>query len=76
MKIYEEKNLCDFNFWSGAIYHANKMTSEQLTEVESVLEELYPEGMEATQINDLFWFDFETVCEWIGFNPDEEEEEE
>ena len=74
MKIYEEKNLCDFNFWSGAIYNANKMTSEQLTEVESVLEDLYPEGMEGTQINDLFWFDFETVCEWIGFNPDEDEE--
>ena len=76
MKIYEEKNLCDFNFWSGAVDNANKMTSEQLTEVESVLEGLYPEGMEDTQINDLFWFDFETVCEWIGFNPDEGDGEE
>lgn len=75
MKIYSEKSLRNFEFWSGAKENANELTSAQLDEVETILEELYPEGMDETQINDFFWFDFDTIKEWLGITDEEEEAE-
>jgi hypothetical protein len=66
MKMYKEESLSNFEFWSGAKDRADKLTSEELDQIESSLEDLYPDGMSETEINDLFWFDFETVLEWIG----------
>ena len=75
MKIYSEKSLRNFEFWSGAKENANELTSAQLDEVETILEDLYPEGMEETQINDLFRFDFDTIKEWLSITDEEEEAE-
>jgi len=66
MKIHSEKSLSDFEFWSGGKDRAEKLTLEELDQIEATLEELYPDGIDETQLNDLFWFDFETVAEWIG----------
>ena len=75
MKIYSEKSLRNFEFWSGAKENANELTGAQLDEVETILEDLYPEGMDETQINGLFWFDFDTIKEWLGITDEEDEEE-
>ena len=74
MKIYSEKSLRNFEFWSGAKENANELTGTQLDEVETILEDLYPEGMDETQINDLFWFEFDTIKEWLGITDEEEAE--
>ena len=66
MKVYKEMNLRDFEFWSGAKSNAETLTDEQLDMVESILEDAFPDGMDVTQINDIFWFDFDTICEWLG----------
>lgn len=71
MKMATEKSLRDFQFWSGAKDRAEKLSGSQLDEIEEQLEELYPEGMDETQINDLFWFDFDTVAEWLGYENEE-----
>ena len=34
--------------------------------LENILEELYPDGMTETELNDLLWFDSESVYEWLG----------
>ena len=73
MKIYSEKSLGNFEFWSGAKENANELTSAQLDEVETILGDLYPEGMDETQINDLFWFDFDTIKEWLRITDEEYE---
>lgn len=73
MKIYKEESLRNFEFWSGAKDNANELTIVQLDEVESILEDLYPEGMDETQINDLFWFDFDTIKKWLGITDEEAE---
>ena len=75
MKVYSEINLRDFEFWSGAKSNAETLTSEQLDIVESILEDAYPDGISETQINDFFWFDFDTIREWLGIEEDEEEDE-
>ena len=71
MKIYTEDYLENFEFWSGAADRANKLTSDEFSQIESILEELYPDGIDATDLNDFFWFDFETIANWIGTTEDE-----
>jgi hypothetical protein len=64
MKVTSEINLTNFNFWAGAKNHS--FTYEELKEIEFQFEDIYPEGMEDVQINDLFWFEEEFLCEIIG----------
>ena len=75
MKVYSEINLRDFEFWSGAKSNAETLTSEQLDIVESILEDAYPDGINETQINDFFWFEFDAIREWLGIKDEEDEEE-
>ena len=77
MKIYKELNLETFEAWSGAVDTLEKVKEEgKCEELEYLLEELYPDGMSETQLNDLLWFDSEQVYEWLGIKEEEEEEEE
>lgn len=71
MKIYKEMSLTNFEFWSGAIQNANQLTYEELDELEQILEMEYPDGVDETFVNDLMWFDFETICEWLGLELDD-----
>ena len=64
MLVSKELNLNSFEFWSGAKDH--NFTRSELTELEFHLEELYPDGMTETQVNDIFWFEEEFLCECLG----------
>lgn len=82
MKIYEEKSLKNFEFWSGGADTAKYLTDEEFDQIESMLEDMYPNGMDETEINDLFWFEDDWIAEMLGYNDfeeimhrDEEEEE-
>ena len=68
MKIYTETSLRHFDFWSGAIDTVNHLTAEQLDEIETQLEDLNPDGMSETEINDLFWFEEDYIAEMLGFS--------
>lgn len=72
MKIYTETSLRNFEFWSGAKDTVEYLTEEDLDIIEAVLEEIYPNGMSETEINDLFWFDEDTIAEWLGYSDFEE----
>ena len=86
MKIYKEDSLRNFEFWSGARDRAEVLTDEQMEIVEQTLEDIYPDGMDEVDINDFFWFEEDTIAEWLGFknfealerynNGEEEEDEE
>ena len=75
MKLYKELDLTRFEAWSGAVDTYNTIyNADKLNELEFLLEELYPEGIEETQLNDLLWFDSEWVLERLGISEEEEEE--
>lgn len=74
MTIITEQSLRSFEFWSGAKDNADKLTIEQFDESENKLEELYPDGMTETQLNDLMWFDFDDIKSWLGIDDEEDEE--
>lgn len=87
MKMYREESLRNFEFWSGAKDRANVLTDEQFDQIEAMLEEIEPEeGWSETAINDFFWFEEDTIAEWLGFedfealerfnNGEDEEDEE
>ncbi len=71
MIITTEKDLTNFKFWAGGKALAKKLTYTELQQITEQLEELYPEGMTETQINDLFWFEENFICEMIGENIEE-----
>lgn len=79
MKIYTEQSLADFKFWSGAETTAQRIWEEQGSEgfdqLEAILEDLYPDGIDETDLNDLLWFDANTVYEWLGIEDEEDEDE-
>ena len=72
MTIKTEQSLNNFEFWGGAKINAEQLTSEEFDTLENELEDLYPGGMTDTEINDLFWFDFEWVCEILGLTYNDE----
>lgn len=73
MKYMVEENLSNFNFWSGAKSNAEMLTSEELDQIGDMLDDIYADGepLTDTAINDLFWFDFETVLQWLGYSLDD-----
>lgn len=75
MTMTMEKKLRDFHFWSGAASNAAKLTASELDTIENMLEETLDwnrdEPYSITEINDFFWFNFETVCEWLNLNYEE-----
>ena len=67
MKLYSEKSLRNFEVWSGARDTANELTGQELDRIESELESLYPDGMDETDVNDIFWFDQDWIAEMLGY---------
>lgn len=65
MKYYVEDSLRNFNFWSGARDTVNELTLEDLDTIEEFLQD---QEMSDTEINDFFWFEYETIAEWLGYS--------
>jgi hypothetical protein len=77
MKVINDNlNLRDFDAWSGA-----KDTKETILnagkgeEFDNLIEELYPDGLTDTQLNDLLWFEEDFIFENLGISEEDEEEE-
>ena len=66
MKIINETSLNSFDFWEGGQYFAEKLTVKELHMIEEALEEDYPYGMTEGEVNDLFWFNRDYICNIIG----------
>lgn len=71
MEWIVDDSLTNFQFWSGAADNAKMLEYSELKELDEALPR-YFEGRTPTEteINDLFWFEFETVCSLIGLQYD------
>ena len=77
MTITYELDLNSFEAWSGAKDTLDRIQREgKCAELENILEELYPDGMTETELNDLLWFEPETVYQWLGIKSEEQIEKE
>lgn len=67
MKIFSEVDLSSFEFWSGAVATADYILDDEWETLEAILTENYPDGMDETELNDLFWFEEDIIADWLGF---------
>lgn len=73
MRIYKEFDFDSFQPWSGAVDTYNRIQEEgKGAAFETILDELYPDGMTETELNDLLWFEPETIFEWLGIEEEED----
>lgn len=67
MLILHDIPLKDFEFWCGAKTVRHLITDKEMDELEDVLSELYPNGIDETTLNDIFWFDDDFIAEYLGY---------
>ena len=83
MKYYVETSLENFEAWSGGRDTLEVLIEKGLCDtVEAFLEEVLGEDISDTAINDVLWFERDTIADWCGFsswealeNGSEEDEE-
>lgn len=68
MKIIQEIKLSEFSFWAGAKDRAAHLTEKDFDEIEYMLENINPNGWTDTAVNDLFWFDEDSIAMWLGYD--------
>lgn len=72
MRIFYELDLEKFDAWAGAIYTLDRLRKEGLCEqLEFILEDLFPDGMSQTELNDLLWFDSNWIYESLEIDDEE-----
>ena len=75
MTIVEEIAFNAFEPWSGAVDTWKRVEDAgKIDMLESILDELYCDRtyVTTTELNDLLWFDSDSVYEWLGMKTDEE----
>ena len=78
MKTFNENTtLSNFNAWSGAIETKERIIEEGKEDnFDQLIEELYPDGLSETSLNDILWFEEEWIFEMLGITDEEEDEDE
>lgn len=72
MIINKNIDLKNFKFWAGAGDFADLLTLDELEQIEFNLEDLFHDKTPSeTDINDLFWFEEDFICEMIGTTSEE-----
>ena len=66
----------EYRPWSGAELTARIIEkNNKVEEFFNMIEEIYPEGIDMTQLNDILWFDSEWVLDMLEIKDGEEDEE-
>lgn len=74
MIVNIETSISDFEAWSGACNTQARIIEEgKEDEFDSMIEELYPNGIGETELNDLLWFEDEWIFESLGIKEEEED---
>lgn len=67
MYVKRDIYLKDFEFWCGAKDTVKYLDDEDFLQLEQLFEELYPEGIDETLLNDIFWFEEDFLAEMLGY---------
>ena len=73
MKKVSEVSLWNFEGWSGAEETIQVIIeNDKVEEFEQLIEELFPEGIDETHLNDLLRFEDSWVFEMLGISEEQE----
>lgn len=71
--LYKEMSIYDFEPWSGAVNTYRRLErNSKLNDLERLLPELFNGDVEETELNDLLWFEPNTVYELVGLQTESE----
>ena len=72
MKINYDLSLSQFEAWSGATRTKDIIMENHLeVEFENLINELYPDGIDATTLNDILWFEDQWIFEALNIEIEE-----
>lgn len=75
MRIICDYSLHNFPAWSGAVDTKEKILAEDKEEeFEQYIEDIFPDGCTDTQLNDILWFEEESIFEYLDINGEDDEE--
>lgn len=75
--VIENQDLASFETWSGATETKNTILNAGLADdFERLIDDIFPDGLSDTQLNDILWFESDWIFEQLGITEEEEEEEE
>ena len=73
MLIKKEYDFSQFEPWSGGVDTWKRLeAADKLDELEWLLEDIYPDGIDETALNDLLWFDDDWVYNAVGLRTESE----
>lgn len=76
MKIISETSIADFKAWSGAVETKQAIIDAgKCDEFDSYIEEIYPDGLTDTQLNDMLWHESEYMLYLMGISEDDDDDE-
>ena len=67
MKIWSEDSIRNFKFWSGARDTVDDLFDTDFDIIEPLIEEMYEGEIEDVDLNDFFWFERDTIANWLGY---------
>lgn len=67
MKITEDISLISFKAWGGAEENLAALTWDDCNQLEAVIEDIYPDGIDAGALNDILRFDFNWCAHSLGY---------
>ena len=74
MKVFSEITLRNFDAWSGAVDTKKAiLEADKGEEFDQLIEELYPDGIDETLLNDILWFEPDWVFESLGMATETED---
>jgi len=74
MKTFNENTtLVNFDAWSGAVETKERIINEgKASEFDNLIEDLYPDGLSETALNEILWFEEDWIFEMLGIDNEEE----
>ena len=76
MKVTKEISIANYDAREGAIETQDLIfNNDKVTEFDNLIEELYPDGIDDTALNDLLWFESDWICEMLGIDTEDEEDD-
>jgi hypothetical protein len=69
MRITKEISLLDHDAWSGAVDTKETIIEHgKVRDFDFLMEDLYPDGMTETELNDILWFETDWIYDSLGID--------
>jgi len=72
MRITKEISILDHNAWSGAVDTQETIIANgKARDFDFLMEDMFPDGMTETELNDILWFETDWLYETLGIDEDD-----